>query len=334
MSPPCYSARFIAPFAQLLAGYESYPAKSLEALKAIDADTRIPMREAHNLAFGQVAHTGDLDLGLKAARITPFGRGGVVDYAMHTAATVRESLEVGSRYAHVFCDAASIKLMVEGKRATVRFESTVPVPKLVSDFAISVWYLQHVRGPIGEGGRLECLFANPKPQRTTEYDRTFTQASLRFGAPFDGFSFSSDCLDAPLPSADSTLHVVISEHLAVANAQLSKRRTFAASVHDIATRDLLSGYPSAPSIAHQMSMSVRTLARRLEREGTTFSSILDQVRQELALRYVGSRNMPLAEVALRLRFSHPEGFHRAFKRWTGQTPHAYRLAREHRNGAR
>ena len=332
MSPPCYSARFIAPFAQLLAGYESYPAKSLEALRTIDPDARIPMREAHNLAFTQVAQTGDPDLGLKAARLTAFGRGGAVDYAMHTAGTVRESLEVGGRYAHVFCDAADIKLIVEGKRAIVRFASSVAVPRLVSDFALSIWYLHHVQGPIGDGGGLECLFANPKPQRTTEYDRTFTQASLRFGAPFDGFSFSSDCLDAPLPSADSTLHVLLSEHLAVAAAQLSRRRTFAASVHDIATRELLNGYPSAPSIADQLSMSVRTLARRLEREGTTFSSILDQVRQELALRYVGSRNMPLAEVASRLRFSHPEGFHRAFKRWTGQTPHAYRLAREHRSG--
>jgi len=249
---------------------------------------------------------------------------------MHTAATVRESIEVGARYAHVFCDAASMRLSVEGKRAIVQFECGLPVPRPVSDFAMGFYYLHHVRGPIGESARLECWLASSKPPRTTEYERTFAQASLRFGAPFNGFSFSSDRLDAPLASADSTLHVLLSEHLAVVASQLARRRTFAASVHDIAARELRNGTPSAPSIAYQLSMSVRTLARRLEREGTTFSSILDQLRQELALRYVGSRNMPLAEVSSRLRFSHPEGFHRAFKRWTGQTPHAYRRAREHR----
>src|SRR5215831_328587 len=131
MSPPCYSARFVAPFAQLLAGYENYPPRALGALKAIDPDSRIPMREAHSLLLRQVAQTGDSDLGLKAARIMAFGRGGALDYAMHTAATVRESIEVAARYVHVFCDAAIMRLSVEGKRATVQFECSVPVPRPV-----------------------------------------------------------------------------------------------------------------------------------------------------------------------------------------------------------
>jgi AraC-like DNA-binding protein len=263
-----------------------------------------------------------------------FGRSGALTYAMHTATTVRESLEVGARYAHLFCDAASMTLGVDGKRAIVRFDSSVPLPRPVSDFAMGTWYLNHVRGPIGDGAKLECWFANPKPQWTPEYDRTFAQATLRFGAPFDGFSFSSDCLDAPLPSADGAVHVLLSEHIAVEAARLSRSRSFAASVHDIAARDLLSGTPSAPSTARQLRMSVRTLARRLEREGTSFNSILDQLRRELALHYLGSRNMPLAEAASRLRFSHPEAFNRAFKRWTGQTPHAYRRARDPRRATR
>jgi AraC-like DNA-binding protein len=327
MNSPCYSARFIEPFAHLLSGYESYPTKSLEGLKAIDPDARIPMQVAHELALDQVQRTGDPDLGLKAARVMPFGRAGALTYAMHTAATVREAMEVGARYTYLFCDAASARLDVQGNRATMRFHSSVSLPKPVSDFAMSCWYLNHVRGPVSDATKLECWFLNPKPQKTTEYDCTFAKATLRFGAPFDGFSFSSDSLDAALPGADSTLHLLLCEHLALTAAHLSKRRTFAGAVRDIAMRELLHTSPSALDVARQLGMSVRTLGRRLGREGTTFSSVLDQLRHELALRYVGTRELALTEVAFRLRFSHAEAFYRAFKRWTGQTPLAYRRAR-------
>ena len=67
--------------------------------------------------------------------------------------------------------------------------------------------------------------------------------------------------------------------------------------------------------------------RRLGCEGMTFGTVLDPLRHELALRYIGAKDMSLSEVSSRLRFSHPESFHRAFKRWTGQTPFAYKRER-------
>ena len=54
MDTQCYSARFIQPFAQLLAKYDRYPHASLKALNAIDGDSRIPMQAAHTLAAEQV----------------------------------------------------------------------------------------------------------------------------------------------------------------------------------------------------------------------------------------------------------------------------------------
>ena len=75
-------------------------------------------------------------------------------------------------------------------------------------------------------------------------------------------------------------------------------------------------------------MSPRTLGRRLEHEGTTFKELLDDLRRRLALRYVGgARSRALTEIAFLLGFSQSAAFHRAFKRWTGQTPLEYRRER-------
>ena len=91
-----------------------------------------------------------------------------------------------------------------------------------------------------------------------------------------------------------------------------------------ASRELIDGDPTVFSVARQLRMSARTLARRLEREGTTFSALVDSLRQELALRYVTHHELAFTEIAFRLGFSHVEAFYRAFRRWTGQTPLRYR----------
>jgi AraC-like DNA-binding protein len=322
-----YSARFVRPFAHLLASYEVYPAADLRTLRTIDPQSRIPMQVAHNLAIDQVRRTGDIALGLKAARLVPFGASGPLTYALHSAATVRQATDIARRYSHLFCDGLTIDLQVGRTRSVLRFSSVFPVPRAVADFAMSTWYTN--RGYAG-GGReikLECWFSWPKPENTNEYDRTFPFATLCFGAPFDGFVFATDYLDARVPGADSTMHVLFCQHLDQQMEHLVRRQTFAAAIRGIAVRDLLHTTPSAAGVAKQLGISVRTLNRRLEGEGTSFRNVLDQLRQELALRYVGTPDMPLGEVASRLSFSHPEAFYRAFKRWTGESPLAYRRAR-------
>jgi AraC-like DNA-binding protein len=77
-------------------------------------------------------------------------------------------------------------------------------------------------------------------------------------------------------------------------------------------------------------MSPRTLAGRLEREGTTFTEVIDGLRRDLALGYLDGGELQHTDIAFRLGFAHVEAFYRAFKRWTGQTPLAYRKARSSR----
>ena len=77
-------------------------------------------------------------------------------------------------------------------------------------------------------------------------------------------------------------------------------------------------------------MSPRSLQRRLQQEGSSLSAVLDRLRADLAVRYLGETRESIGEVAFRLGFSDPTTFHRAFRRWTGQTPAEYR--RDHRPG--
>jgi len=328
MSVLCYSARFIQPFAQVLSGYESFDRALLGELNAFDPSSRIPMALAHQLAVQQVRMVGDADLGLKAAQITPPGRAGPLEYAMNSAPTMREALDVGARFARLFCDGLRILVEVEGPRVKVRMHSSVPAPRIIPDYAMAIWYRHQARAGLGTGARLDCHFEHARPTGTQEYDRVFETAALRFNSPFYGFVFDRDYLDAPLPASDPALHVVLCEHVSRSLSQLHYRPSLADNVRQLALKELLNGNPTVAAAARSLHMSTRTLASRLEREGTTFSALLDQMRHELALTYLRDPSISLSEISYRLGFSHVEGFHRAFKRWTGEAPAGYRRKRQ------
>ncbi len=79
-------------------------------------------------------------------------------------------------------------------------------------------------------------------------------------------------------------------------------------------------------IADMLDLSPRTLRRRLLEEGTTFSEVVDTWRFKSSLELLGRAGMRINEMAERLGYANSPNFERAFKRWTGRSPGAYRDA--------
>ena len=89
---------------------------------------------------------------------------------------------------------------------------------------------------------------------------------------------------------------------------------------------LPSGNPTMGAVAKALAVSTRTLQRRLRGEGTTFQSVLGQVREELARHYLTSSGLSTTEISFLLGYEEPNSFYRAFRGWTGETPDAVRSA--------
>jgi AraC-like DNA-binding protein len=84
---------------------------------------------------------------------------------------------------------------------------------------------------------------------------------------------------------------------------------------------------SADRAASRLALSERSLSRRLAADGTTFRAVRDEVRREIATHRV-LRGDGIAEVADALGFGDATAFSRAFRRWTGRSPGAYRRMTE------
>lgn len=317
------SGRFARPFLLQLASYPSFASK-LEKIKSLPSTDRIPLERAYEALSRWVELTGDETLGLKAGSRMCLGAGGVLEFAMHSANSARDSVTVATRYSRLFSDGFVPALEVDGQQAVIRLDHKSRVPRVIRDFTLSTWFQNHVRVQLADAGEVEVWLGYDSPEDTSDHRRAFGDSTLKFGARCDGFAFDVSYLDRQLASADALLHAVHCEHLETLVAGLPDQPNLAIRVHQLVAGELRRGRPTAHGVARQLHMSQRTLVRRLEAEGTSFSAELDELRRQLALRFVSTPKLPLSEITNLLGFSHVQAFHRAFKRWTGQTPIQYR----------
>jgi len=84
-------------------------------------------------------------------------------------------------------------------------------------------------------------------------------------------------------------------------------------------------YPTIDDTAHRVGIPVRTLQRRLKESGLSYSGLVEQTRHELACRLLDMPGAKVAAVARALGYNDASSFSRAFRRWTGMSPRAYRF---------
>jgi len=83
-------------------------------------------------------------------------------------------------------------------------------------------------------------------------------------------------------------------------------------------------WPSMQEVAARLAMSERTLRRRLQAQGTDYQQQVDQVRQQLAQQLISNKQVTIQQIAAVLGYSEPASFRRAFYRWMGVSPQAFR----------
>ena len=84
---------------------------------------------------------------------------------------------------------------------------------------------------------------------------------------------------------------------------------------------------TAEQAASRFSIHRRTLSRSLKAEGTNFKSLVSEAKFELAAILLAHTSLSLAQISAALGYSEHAAFTRAFQRWSGQTPSAWRSAR-------
>jgi AraC-like DNA-binding protein len=155
----------------------------------------------------------------------------------------------------------------------------------------------------------------------------FVGTKVEFGAGTDELILNLDARELPLIHSDPYLNDLLLKYceaaLADRRGDMSQLRT---RVENAISSLLPHGRVLVEDVARTLGMSERTLLRKLSDEGLNFTEILQQLRRDLAVRYLDDRKLHVSKIAWLLGFHEVSAFTHAVKRWTGKTPSEMRTA--------
>ena len=280
--------------------------------------------EAHRL-------TCDRQLALRLAAATPAGAFGIVEYVCRAAPTVGEALRQWVRYLNLLDDAVTVGLAIEGDRALLRIDRESEAPAPTSHELCWALVTRRARELSTVPFRILAVeFTHHAPDDLAAY-RAWFDAPVRFGADATQLVLPRAALDASLVSSDPALLGILTRAADELARQTPTDPLLTTQVKRVLREALRSDEAHVDVVAKRLGMTSRSLQRRLKDEGTSFQTVREAVRRELADRYLDD-GLAIAEISFLLGFSEPSAFFRAFKRWTGETPIESRARRRSHPG--
>jgi AraC-like DNA-binding protein len=287
-----------------------------------EPDARVPLEALYALLERCLAE--DEHLPLRIARSMDIEAMDALGLLSCVSPDLGTALEVARRYQRIFSEGDVFEHLRSPRGLTIRFRAWgKPRPAhramadlFVHDMAVRLPALA-ARDIDGIGARLR----RPAPPDAPAHAALLGIAP-EYGAPFDEVVVPTSALALPIRSSHGPMARFLERFL---DARMEQLPQGTSRVH--AARCIEQGLgarrASLTAVARAMRMSPRTLQRRLADEGTTFDALLDRARSARALTLIDA-GAALGEVAFALGYSEPSAFHRAFRRWTGTTPRAWR----------
>jgi len=292
-----------------------------------DPSGRIPLAAVARLWRSVASHVGDPTVGLRVGADVRVREFGIVGYAMAFSSTVGSALNRVSRYSRILSNAHALVMEPAGDATWVRLDLQPELrafrPAVDYRLAAVLSACREIAAaPIAP---LIVQLPYRRPIDVREYVKFF-DAPLEFGSLGAALLLRNEDLARPNALADTKLTGYLDRLAEQILASVGDEGTLCVRVRRALWSALPEGVPSLPRLARTLGMSDRTLQRRLRREGTTFAALLADLRREMAPSLLRDGRLAVSEVAFLLGYEDPSAFARAFHRWFGRSPRAYRGA--------
>lgn len=291
-----------------------------------DPEGRIDLRHAFPFFASTPGLTGDPHFGLHAAALVPAGSMEALEYALRSCATAGAALEQLARYYAVVDDRAALR--VERAPGLFALVYTPPpqldTPRTAKEFMFA-YVLERGRSFIDAPLPLVGVRFRHAAPPGAAVQAAFFGAPVQYGAGVDALDFAPAVEAAPMRAQDPGLSGVLGRVLDDM-LQALEPKDLLGDVRACIGSLLRRGTPAVDDVARELGTSGRTLQRRLQEGGARFSELVAEVQRELSVAYLRDKKLSVGEVAYLVGFSDTTSFHRAFRRWTGETPGGLRRA--------
>jgi AraC-like DNA-binding protein len=244
----------------------------------------------------------------------------LIDYLVVTADTVEAGVRQLARYVRI--TGAPFSIEVRDEVEPIRIELTTLAAPFAIEFDAALMVL-HFRNET-DGPFEAALSFQHALDDAAEFARILG-CSVNPNATWSGISVPPQTWRLPLRRRDPVLRQFLEGHANELLARVPSRTGIGLEVQRALAPRVAGGDTRIESIGREFGMSARSLQRRLAGEGVSYQRLLDDERKAAAGRLVAEWTLAIGEIAYLLGYSEAAPFHRAFKRWYGATPEAFRI---------
>lgn len=246
---------------------------------------------------------------------------GIWGFALLSSQTLRSAIELGLgtiELTFAFCrisaepDGRDLRLIIDADDLPADMQRFMIERELA---AIQTIQRELFASPLPMA-QIELTFA--EDQRRACYAEVLGE-QLRFGGRRNTTVIPGSLLDLPLPQANPVTASFCMKQCRLLLQQRRARTGVAGQVRDQLLREP-GRIPAMQEVAVSLHHSLRSLHRHLAAEGTSFRTLVDEVRVTLAEELLGTHHLSVMQVAERLGYAEPASFLHAFRRWKGMTP--------------
>jgi len=288
-------------------------------------DTLVSFQQAQRLIYNALSVSPDSGLGLTVANRINISDWGMFGYAVASCATLEEALGIGQRYNSAATRLTETSVIVGETTFSLRTDTLYPVGNLLpffieEDLGGVMHMMYSYNGPSVKPK--EVLLSYSAPSYSERYRQHFL-CPVKFNCSVNEIVWDISLLKHPLPGHNP----VAAQHSIRLCEELIRDQEESSDLVEKIRRRLLQSpgeFASASTIATELNLSESTLRRSLRELGTTYQSILDSVREKMAIQYLATSRLPLEDIAYLVGFNDVSNFRRAFRKWTGKAPLTYR----------
>ena len=298
-----------------------------------DPDRAIPVTTLIAAWAAGAEAWGSASLGLRAGLAMPFGCFGLIEYLAASSTHVRDAFRRIQRFARVIEGSPRYEIVESERWVRVEPRRTVGVPPMIDEYGIAFLVTQFRRhGPRDFDATIR--FAHQPLGSPQEY-AALAQRVL-FGCGQTAIELTPAQWAARMRRPDPKLAQLLEGH---AEARLDAGNDagrpgtgadargdddWLARLHDVVRDELAGGDVGIVAVAKKLGTAPRTLQRRLHELETNYQELVNERRRVLASHLLTVPTLSIGEVAHMVGYPRVSAFHRAFKRWTGTSPQAYR----------
>jgi len=288
-------------------------------------DAKVDKRQFIQLMLAVMRRTEDEFMGLGDGRVSKPGTFSMMAHAVINCATLEKAIRRGIKFYELFDLATVGRLVLSDDEASIRFLTDKQVefqPYVVE--AVVFLTLRFLSWLIGQQIVPKRINLEYPSQDEGEFAAQFP-CQVHYRQPYSEIILDSRYMQMSLVQNELSLSKFLRSSLEelmdgdIQNASLN------AQIRGIISKEFGNNFPDFSIVCEKLAMTPQTLRRRLKDENTSYQEIKDSIRKDASIYYLSKPELTIDEIALLMGFSEASSFHRAFKKWTGKTPSAYRL---------